>query len=163
MMGEEPNPAPSPSVQAPPAPANPYQPIIDRAIKGPEDVDGEQAWLLDGAYWLDLLKTLPDNKRTLGGVPIGGLKTGWLDAKAKPVIVPKFGSKADGPNNTGLITYKGNYLLWRHAWHPNHDPQGKGPRTGKYDALDAYKLPADIVAQYEARKKAQADKGSKPQ
>jgi hypothetical protein len=162
MMGTEPSPAPSTPVQAPPAPVNPYQPIIDKAIKGPADVDGEKAWLLDGTYWLDLLKTLPDNKRNLGGIPIGDLK-GWLNVKGKPVVVSKFGSKADGPNNTGMITYKGNYLLWRHAIHHNHDPQGKGPATGTYDALEGYKLPADIVAQYEARKKAQADKASKRQ
>jgi hypothetical protein len=47
----------------------------------------------------------------------------------------------------------------RNVKHDSHDPQGKGPPTGDYDALEGFKLPADIMVQYEAKKK----KGSKSQ
>jgi hypothetical protein len=60
----------------PPAAANLFQPIIDKAVKSPEDGDGEKAWLLDTTFWMALLTTLPDAKRNLGGIPIGGMKVG---------------------------------------------------------------------------------------
>jgi hypothetical protein len=132
------------------AAANPFQPIIDKATGGPIEFEGEKAWLLDGKFFSELLTSM--TKRDLGGLPIGGMK-GWLNVTAKPAIVKGFQSKADGPNNTGLFTYQGNYLLWRHAIHHNHNPNGGPENTGTYDAFEGYKLPPDIMAKYDAKKK----------
>lgn len=44
--------------------------------------------------------------------------------------------------------------LRRHAIHHDHNPKGGSENIGTYDAMAGYKLPSDIVAKYEAKKKA---------
>lgn len=148
--GAEPMDAPQGDAKPTGDAANPFQPIIDKATGGPVEFESEKAWLLDGKFFTDLLTSM--TKRDLGGLPIGGMK-GWLNVTAKPAIVKAFQSKPDGPNNTGLFTYQGNYLLWRHAIHHNHNPTGGPENTGTYDAFEGYKLPPDIMAKYDEKKK----------
>jgi hypothetical protein len=162
------SPAAAQPAQAQPAQAQPgqaaaasggFQGIIAKATQGPEGVEGEQAWVLDGALWMSLLQTIPGAQRNLGGIPIGGMK-GWLHAKAKPVLVAKFGSKPNGANSTGLLTYHGEYLLWRHAIHHNHNPNGGPENTGTYDAMEGYKLTAEVVAKFDAKNQPKPKDGS---
>jgi hypothetical protein len=65
---------------------------------------------------------------------------------------PFFRTDPPASNNVGLLSYKGDYLLWRNAWHPNHNPTGGPEVTGHYRSMEGYRLPPDAVAKYEAKK-----------
>jgi hypothetical protein len=150
-----------------------YDKIIATSKEKPVDLEGEkksdpkeQGWLLDEKLFMGLLTSIPysdddrKNKRSLQDVPIGGMDGGWLDAKAKPVLVAAFKSvpidqkhNTTKPKNyTGILTYQGCYLLWRHALHGNHDSRGRGPDIGRLDAIEGFKLTADIAGPYVQKK-----------
>jgi hypothetical protein len=130
-----------------------FQQIIDTAVFGPAQIGNEQAWVIYSEVFQILLNAIPSAKRDLQGIPIGG-PTGWLTKQARPVIDKDLHSQVNlkdpkdpdtNTNLTGLLTFKGNFLLWRHAVHYNHNVKGGGAKTGVYDAYEAYKLPGDIA------------------
>ena len=148
-----------------------YDKIIAAAEDGPVALEGEkksddkeQGWLLDPNLFMALLTSIPfdkdpnKNKRSLQDVPIGGMPDGWLNAKAKPPLVKAFDSvgidleegTTKPKNYTGILTYQGCYLLWRHAIHYRHKA---GPKTGVYDAMEAFKLTSDIAIKAVAKLK----------
>jgi hypothetical protein len=136
-------------------------------VEGEKKGDKEKAWLFDEKSWLALLKLVPDKvmkKDPLLGLKIGD-KKGWLAKKLQPVVIPAFKSipidqapppplkPKPGKNHTGLATYGDSYVLWRHATHYNHDPHGGPEVTGKYDAMEGFKLTDEMAAKYVAANK----------
>ena len=148
---------------------NDFEKIIAKKKAGPVEVEGEKpgtkekVWLLDDKMWLGLLGMLPDELLRKGnplrGLEIGGPK-GWLAQKLQPVVKDKFKSKPidnrnsiPGKDNNGIVSYGDSYVLWRHATHPNHELHGGGDVTGKYDAMEGFKLLPAEAARFVAKNK----------
>jgi hypothetical protein len=143
-----------------------YDKIITTADDGPVDLEGEtkrdakeQGWLLDDRLFTALLNAIPKdrdarkNQQSLQDVPIGEIPDGWLNATAKPVLVEAFHSKpmdpdkrTPGENCTGLLTYRGCYVLWRHV---------TGPKSG-LDAMEGFKLTGEVAVKIVATLKLKA-------
>jgi hypothetical protein len=156
-----------------PKPEDPkYQEFYDKIIAakkdGPVELEGEKkgddkerGWLLDEALFNGLLDAIPyskdksKNRRNLQDLPIGSMK-GWLNLKAKGPLVKTFKSvpidqeygKTKPKNYTGILTYQGCFVIWRHAIHHSHEAEGGGPDTGTYDAIEGFKLTGDIASVY---------------
>jgi hypothetical protein len=145
-----------------------YDKIIATSKRDPVELEGEkksddkeQGWLLDEKLFLGLLESIPwskdksKNRRNLQDVPIGDMK-GWLNLKAKGPLHTTFKStpidqekgSTKPKDYCGILTYQGCYILWRHAVHYSHEQDGGGPDTGKYDAIEGYKLTSDIASVY---------------
>jgi hypothetical protein len=147
------------------------------ALEGEKKGDKELGFLLDEKLFMGLLTAIPYNdnpkkdRRNLMDVPIGGME-GWLNENAKEPMVKAFKSvpidqkygTTKQANYCGILTYQGCFILWRHAQHYSHDPRGGGPDTGKYDAIEGFKLTGDIAKPYvdKAKLKAPDDKWESP-